>query len=77
MQIRSFWPQWDLGEKAGGDSSGEYYRLYNREEGAEPKEAMMLVIDIPQDPAETADPSLLRQKGQGDRTKYRQVHAHA
>ncbi len=54
MQIRSFWPQWDLGEKAGGDSSGEYYRLYNREEGAEPKEAMMLVIDIPQDPAETA-----------------------
>ena len=32
MQIRSFWPQWDLGEKAGGDSSGEYYRLYNREE---------------------------------------------
>ena len=54
MQIRSFWPQWELGEKAGGDSSGEYYRLYNREEGAEPKEAMMLVIDIPQDPAETA-----------------------
>ena len=54
MQIRSFWPQWDLGEKAGGDSSGEYYRLYNREEGADPKEAMMLVIDIPQDPAETA-----------------------
>ena len=54
MQIRSFWPQWELGEKAGGDSSGEYYRLYNREEGAEQKEALMLVIDIPQDPAETA-----------------------